>query len=179
MATSLLACLTLAATFYGLPPRALASIHAVEGGKVGTVHRNTDGSDDLGPMQVNTLWIGALARHTGFGPAEVHERLRTSNCFSATAAAAILHTYLVETRGDLMLAIGHYHSHTPLLNQRYQMKVVTAATRLFGDRKAPVQPIERSPTLVVATSGQKPVPTPSEVRAPRKATIAPTSAWSR
>lgn len=131
----LLACLAMAASFYGLPPRALASIHAVEGGKLGTMHRNTDGSDDLGPMQVNTLWISALARHTGLEPAEVHKRLKTSNCFSATAAAAILNTYLMETRGDLMLAIGYYHSHTPPLNQRYQVKVVEAATRLFANHQ--------------------------------------------
>lgn len=179
MATPLLACLAMAAGFYGLPPRALASIHVVEGGKLGTVHRNTDGSDDLGPMQVNTLWISALARHTGLEPTEVHNRLRTSNCFSATAAAAILRTYLVETHGDLMLAIGHYHSHTPLLNQRYQVKVVQAATRLFADWRVPTHPIERGPAWAVDPSSYKPVPAPSEVRAPRKATIASTSARSR
>ena len=107
------------------------------------------------------------------GSAEVHQRLRTSNCFSATAAAAILHTYLVETRGDLMLAIGHYHSHTPLLNQRYQVKVVEAATRLFAGRPSQAQPAEQGPTrptLVMATSAQGPSPAPSEVSAPRKAT---------
>lgn len=50
-ATPLLACPTLAAAFHGLPPRVLASIHAVEGGDLGSVHRNVDGSQDLGPRK--------------------------------------------------------------------------------------------------------------------------------
>ena len=134
MAVPYLACMALVAQIYSLPPRVLPSIQAVEGGSPGTVHRNTDGSDDLGVMQINTLWLPALSRYTRLDPAEVRDRLLRRPCFNIAAAGLILRTYLDETRGDLMLAVGNYHSHTPLLNQRYQAKVRGAAAAMFTRR---------------------------------------------
>ena len=52
----------------------------------------------------------------------------------------ILRTYLDETRGDLMAAIGNYHSHTPLLNQGYQTKVRQSAATMFALRPAISRP---------------------------------------
>jgi hypothetical protein len=62
MAVPFLACMALVASVHHLPPRVLPSIQAVEGGAVGSVSANTDGSSDLGVMQVNTLWLRPLAR---------------------------------------------------------------------------------------------------------------------
>jgi len=127
-----LACMALTASFYHLPPRVLPAIQVVEGGRVGIVSHNTDGSDDLGMMQVNTLWLPALSRRTGLTVAAVRVRLVGDACFNISAAGAILRTYLDETQGDLMRAVGDYHSHTTALNQSYQISVRAAAGRLFG-----------------------------------------------
>ncbi len=127
-----LACMALTASFYHLPPRVLPAIQMVEGGRVGIVSRNTDGSDDLGMMQVNTLWLPALSRRSGLTVAAVRARLVGDACFNISAAGAILRTYLDETQGDLMRAVGDYHSHTLALNQSYQISVRAAAGRLFG-----------------------------------------------
>jgi len=124
-------CMAAVAAFNHLPPRVLPSIQAVEGGSVGSIHRNVDGSDDLGVMQVNTRWLSPLARYTGLREEVVRFRLTDSPCFSIAAAGAILRVYLDETHGDLMLAIGDYHSHTPMLNQAYQVQVMRSAFRLF------------------------------------------------
>ena len=117
--------------FYGLPPRVLPAIQAVEGGQVGTISRNQDGSEDLGPMQVNTRWLGPVAQLTGLPEAVVRERLVGDACFNIAAAGAILHMHLKEQNGDLMRAVGNYHSHTPVLHEAYRARVVGAATRLF------------------------------------------------
>jgi soluble lytic murein transglycosylase-like protein len=127
--------MVLAASVYQLPPRVLPSIQRVEGGRVGLASPNRNGSEDLGPMQVNTLWIAPLARHTGLPPTVVRERLLHDPCFNIAAAALILRTYLNETRGDLMRAIGNYHSHTPARNLDYQAKVVNAARLMFATRQ--------------------------------------------
>jgi len=50
-------------------------------------------------------------------------------CFNIAAAGAILRIYLNEENGDLMRAIGDYHSHRPVRNQSYQLKVREAAER--------------------------------------------------
>lgn len=131
MATPFLACMTAAAAFYHLPPRALPAIHAVEGGAVGVVSQNTNGTADLGVMQINTIWLADIARAAKLPVEKVQDRLINDPCFNIAAAAAILRMYLNETRGDLMRAIGNYHSHTPALNAAYQTRVLTAAARLF------------------------------------------------
>lgn len=132
MAVPFLACMALVATLYHLPPRALPAIHEVEGGRVGSVHRNADGSDDLGPMQVNTRWITPLARLIGTTEDAVRAHLTTDACFNIAAAGAILRAELIAAHGDLMRAIGDYHSHTTALNLAYQARVLDAARRLFA-----------------------------------------------
>ena len=127
-----LACMALVAQIYGLPPRVLPSIQAVEGGQPGLVRRNTNGTEDLGVMQINTVWLPTLARYSKLSEAEVRRRLLGQSCYNIAAAGLILRTYLDETGGDLMRAIGNYHSHTPFRNQAYQQKVMGSARRLFG-----------------------------------------------
>ena len=54
---------------------------------------------------------------------------------SIAASAAIMRVYLAEAGGNLMVAIGHYHSHTPALSEAYQEKVLAAAVTLFRHRR--------------------------------------------
>jgi hypothetical protein len=118
MAVPFAACMALIASLYNLPPRVLPSIHVVEGGQASTVHLNRDGSEDLGYMQVAT----------------VRQNLLTRPCFNIAAAGLILRVYLDETKGNLMLAVGDYHSHTPQLNSAYQQRVVNSAMSLFAGK---------------------------------------------
>jgi hypothetical protein len=134
MAVPFIACMALTAAVYHLPPRVLPSIQAVEGGRPGVVHVNSDGSEDLGVMQINQLWIGPLARRTGLPDMIVHDRLLSDPCFNIAAAGLIMRTFLNETKGDLMRAVGNYHSHTPILNFNYQAKVLDAARMIFAFR---------------------------------------------
>ena len=134
MAIPYLACMALVASVYQLPPRVLPAIQAVEGGRVGLASPNRDGSEDLGVMQINTLWLGPLARHTRMPRETVRARLLDDPCFNIAAAGLILRGYLDETRGDLLRAVGNYHSHTPARNQGYQAKVVGAARLMFVAR---------------------------------------------
>src|SRR3712207_1170543 len=105
MPAPFLACMAAVAAFHGLPPRVLPSIQRVEGGRVGLASPNRNGSEDLGLMQINTLWIGPLARIGGLSEAEVRHRLLHEPCFNIAAAGLILRIYLDETKGDLMRAV--------------------------------------------------------------------------
>jgi len=126
-----LACMALVAHIYALPPRVLPSIQAVEGGSPGLVHQNSNGTADLGLMQVNTRWLPAFAAYTRLPTDILRYRLTDSPCFNIAAAGAIMRTYLNETGGDLLQAVGDYHSHNALLNQHYRSEVLRAATLLF------------------------------------------------
>lgn len=134
MAVPFLACMAATAAFYALPPRVLPSIHVIEGGVPGSVHRNANGSEDLGVMQINTIWVGPIARVTRMDAPAVRARLIADPCFNIAASGAVMRTYLHESQGDLMAAVGYYHSHTPVLGRDYLERVTGAARTLFGGR---------------------------------------------
>jgi hypothetical protein len=131
MAIPLLTCMLVVATHMNLPPRVLPSIQSVEGGRVGMARVNANGSEDLGVMQINSMWLPALSRHTGQPPGLLRERLIKDVCFNVAVAGAILRFYLHETNGDLLAAVGNYHSHTPVLHRAYQARVISAAQKMF------------------------------------------------
>ncbi len=131
MSITYLACMALVAAWNRLPPRVLPAIQSVEGGHIGLVHANTDGSEDLGVMQVNTIWVRPLSRFTKSPVTVIRARLVGDACFNIAAAGAIMAVYLAEEKGDLLRAVGDYHSHTPSLNQGYQAQVIAAARVLF------------------------------------------------
>jgi soluble lytic murein transglycosylase-like protein len=132
------ACMVAAASAYHLPVHALPAIQAAEGGYIGAVRADADGSHDLGLMQVNTQWVPPLARGMGLAPQTVAVRLIVSPCFNIVCAAAILRGYVEETHGNVWQAIGDYHSHTPGLNTAYKFRVLEESMLL-----PPINPTPR------------------------------------
>lgn len=126
-----LKCMLVVAATTGLPPRVLPVIQSLEGGSPGMVRQDTNGTADLGLMQVNTLWVPALAARARLSPEDTQDRLVNDPCFNIAAAALILRTYLAETHGALLPAIGDYHSHTPALNGSYAALAVERAGKMF------------------------------------------------
>jgi len=131
MAVPYLACMVAVATWYHLPPRVLPSILAVEGGRPGLVSHNLNGSDDFGPMQVNSSWAPQIAQVARLPERDVRARLVNDPCFNIAAAGAIMRVYLNEAHGNLLVAVGWYHSHTPARGLAYRVAVERAAERLF------------------------------------------------
>jgi soluble lytic murein transglycosylase-like protein len=126
----LAACLMLAAQTYNVPPAVMMGILQVEGGKVGqAVGPNQNGSYDLGPMQINTLWIPKLARYWKVSDRTATQMVRDDPCVNVTVAAWILRQRLNES-GNLTLAIAHYHSKTPRFGYVYARKVIGAMRRM-------------------------------------------------
>lgn len=138
-----LACMLAVSQFYHLPPRVLPSIQVVEAGHPGTISRNLNGTADLGVMQVNTRWLPHIARAWHMTPRTVASRLINDPCFNIAAAGAIVRIYLDETHGNVVEAVGYYHSHTPELANWYQIRVIRASFVLFG-RPEPEQPRHRA-----------------------------------
>ncbi|MBI1326444.1 MAG: transglycosylase SLT domain-containing protein [Alphaproteobacteria bacterium] len=122
------ACLLLAAQTYEVPPAVLVGIMQVEGGKVGQEVKNKNGTSDLGPMQINTLWIPQLAQYWGISETDAYRIVRDDPCTNMGVAAWILRNHHLET-GSLSQAISYYHSRTPSLGGKYKYKVIGAMQR--------------------------------------------------
>lgn len=126
MSKILATCLLLAAKSYSVPPAVLVGILEVEGGKVGQeVGPNSNGSYDLGPMQINTIWLPKLSEYWGVSEDTARKWVRDNACTNMSVAAWILKKNIEETE-SLPKAIAYYHSRTPKFGKRYKKKVINA-----------------------------------------------------
>jgi soluble lytic murein transglycosylase-like protein len=122
-------CLQAAAERYQVPVELVRAILKAEGGRPGLAVRNKNGSFDLGPMQINTIWLPSL-HPLGITLAQ----LRDDYCVNVAVGTWILARELQRmprepSRADVWQAAANYHSRTPLHNLRY-------ATLLWQQLKA-------------------------------------------
>lgn len=123
-ATKLIAaCMMMASHTHEVPPALLAGIYKAEGGKIGQQVKNTNGSFDLGPMQINTLWIPELAEKWNVSHDTAHKKIRDDACTNIGVAAWILRGHIEETH-SLSKAMTHYHSRTPKYGTKYKKRVL-------------------------------------------------------
>jgi hypothetical protein len=126
----LAACLLISAQTYQVPPGVLLGILQVEGGRVGQAVVNKNGSYDLGPMQVNTIWLPTLAARWKVDNATARKWVQHDGCVNMGVAAWILRQRISVT-GTLWKGIAGYHSFTPGIGSRYAERVA-AAMRRYG-----------------------------------------------
>jgi hypothetical protein len=123
-------CITAAAKVYRLPPAVLVILLNVEGGSLGRVSPNTNGTVDIGPIQVNQIWLPEVAAHWHATIADAYKALRDNFCANVEAGAWILRRGLDEARGDFWEGVGYYHSHGPEHKTRYLQEVLRQVLRL-------------------------------------------------
>lgn len=111
--------------------RTLWGLRDQEGGWIGAEVRNTNGSHDLGPLQVNSWWISRLSAATGYPASHVRWWLRNDPCFNVNAARWIFLSGLAVTQ-DYWKAVGVYHSPTDWRQRRYAWQVAAKLRRRFG-----------------------------------------------
>jgi hypothetical protein len=87
-------CINSAAIQYQVPAIVIISVLQVEGGRVGTASRNSNGTYDYGPMQINSTWLNKIQPYG----------------------------YTKESP-QIWRGIANYHSYTPKHNIVYQYKV--------------------------------------------------------
>lgn len=123
------ACLIMASQTYQVPPQVMIGILNVEGGRIGQEVANTNGTYDMGPMQVNTLWLEKLTHYWNVDRSTARHWVRDDGCVNVHVAAWILRQKLDEAGGNLYNGIARYHSATPYLGTRYANKVIDAMER--------------------------------------------------
>ena len=124
-------CVLAAARVNGVPPAVLLMLLQVEDGHLGEVSSNPNGTVDIGPFQVNEIWLPAVAGHWGLSIAEAFPILRDNFCGNADAAAWILQRALAGAHGDFWDGVGRYHSTRSDLKTTYLRRVLAAARRML------------------------------------------------
>jgi hypothetical protein len=128
--TPVVGCIESAASVYRLPPAVVVILLSVEGGSVGHVSQNTNATVDIGPMQVNSTWLPAVAKHWRASQAATFGALRDNFCANVEAGTWILRQAMDEAHGDFWEGVGFYHSHDPGYRADYLRKVLRQTLRL-------------------------------------------------
>ncbi len=139
-------CIEAAADSHGLPATMLVILLRVEGGRLGRVSDNTNATVDIGPMQVNEIWLPKIAAHWGASVPETFAALRDNFCANLEGGAWILRQAMDEAQGDFWQGVAFYHSHSPGHEAEYLQQVLRQALRLQAEARhaaprAPVTPI--------------------------------------
>lgn len=120
-------CINSAAITYHVPATLILSIIKIENGRNGLAKRNSNGSYDYGPLQINSWWLPTLRRY-----GITQHDIQFNPCINVTVGTWILAQAITETR-FLQKGVGNYNSHTPVLNQRYANQVLRWY-RLFEEK---------------------------------------------
>lgn len=124
-------CIRIAARGYGWLEKTLWGLRTQEAGWIGAEIANTNGTHDLGPLQINTWWVPRIARLIDRPEHQVRHWLRYNACFNAEAARWIFLSGL-ESTGDYWKAVGVYHSPTAWRQRSYASKVATHMRARYG-----------------------------------------------
>jgi hypothetical protein len=130
-------CIETAARVHRLPAQILVVILRVENGRLGRISPNASGAPpDVGPMQVNAMWLPRLAARWGVSREEAFLALRDDFCTNVEAGAWLLR----EAMNDAREGVAFYHSRTPEFKRRYKrlaLEQALAVARLAPSLDAP------------------------------------------
>lgn len=126
-----LQCFMREAERHSIDPYVLLAVLATEGGRPGELAFNRNGTIDLGPMSVNTVWLPVLAKHYRTNEEDLQRRLASDGCANVAAGALILGRKIAET-GDVWEGVARYHSRNPKQQGRYLARVHASLSRIVA-----------------------------------------------
>ena len=125
-------CVNYSARYFKIDPLVIKSIAEVEGGKIGTMSRNSNGTYDMGIMQINAIHLPDIKRKY---PKLTWRDIAYRPCVNIGIGSWILKQRLVET-SDFWKGVGNYHSKTPKYRKRYLSKIYPVYKKLLRRYKA-------------------------------------------
>lgn len=119
-------CIELVSAQLQTDPLPVHLLHEVEGGWEGAVRANTNGSEDLGPMQVNSIHLPEFAA-LGISREDVRDNRGCRNVF---VAVSLYLRHLTESEGNVAMAIARYHSKSAVHASAYLSRIA----KIIGQR---------------------------------------------
>lgn len=118
-------CINYSAKYFNVHPYIIKSIVVVEGGKNGTMSRNSNGTYDMGIMQINTIHLPEIKKKY---PSLTWRDVAYKPCVNIGIGTSILRDRLNELKPgqDIWRGVGNYHSKTPKYRDRYLNKIYKA-----------------------------------------------------
>lgn len=126
--TLLYECARYASKHYDVSPFIVMSIISVEGGKKGTVSKNSNGTYDLGVMQINTIHLPEIKSNF---PMVDWQVVTNEPCVNIGIGTWMLSKRIKEA-DNLWQGVGNYHSRTPKYHRIYLNKIYRAYKKVLS-----------------------------------------------
>lgn len=120
-------CVGIASKTFNIPPIVIRALQAQEGGKIGTISRNDNGSFDLGPMQINTINLPSIKKAFPF---LTWRHIVYDPCINIMVGTWFLRQKIDGRNGNVWEGVGDYHSKTPSKRIIYLRSYLNHYTRL-------------------------------------------------
>jgi lysozyme-related protein Hpa2 len=142
-------CVLDASRYHRVNPNILLAIAIVESGmREDAVHVNTNGSSDIGVMQINSVHLPELKR---YGVKQSDLQFACKNVYTG----AWLLRKRLDKYGNTWSAIGAYHSATPVLRDAYAKRVHNTVEWLFSSGNAYPESAESAKSGPIKTVAAK------------------------
>lgn len=123
-------CVSASSAYFAVPVTVIKAIMEVEGGKVGTLSRNKNGTYDIGIMQINTVNLGYVKKRF---PKVGWRELAYNPCINIAVGTWMLSEH-IKASNQFWIGVGNYHSKTPHYRTIYLRKVAAAYKRQIAKR---------------------------------------------
>lgn len=119
------ACAIKASIANAIPVDVVMSVIEVEGGRPGLSVVNSNATQDLGVMQINTgAWLNFISDAVFNGNRKLaYDKLKNDVCFNINVGTWILAESIRLEKGDIWEGVGRYHSQTNKHKKKYIAKV--------------------------------------------------------
>jgi soluble lytic murein transglycosylase-like protein len=121
-------CVSASAKHFKIHPKVIMAIISVEGGRLGTMSKNSNDTYDMGIMQINTIHLPEIKRTF---PAIGWREMAYKPCINIGIGSWILKKRINEA-GSLWKGVGNYHSKTPKYRSAYLKKIYIAYKKLLS-----------------------------------------------
>lgn len=122
-------CVLDAARRQNVPANVLLAIASVEGGKNGQFVGNTNGSQDIGHFQINSIHFSRGGQFAE-SPSITRQDVAWRGCYNAALAAWMVRKKIDENMDqDYWTRVANYHSKTPKYNAIYRKKLIPLAVK--------------------------------------------------
>lgn len=141
------ACVSRAARYYQINPMILLAVRNHEAGQVGMANKNSNGSYDMGVMQLNTINLSLIQENF---PKITAKDIIFKPCVNVFIGAWFLKSKIDGAGGDVWKGIGNYHSYTKKYHDIYVAKVVKQYKKIRNKYLSPqpkAQP-KKTPTVI-------------------------------
>lgn len=125
-------CIALASSVYNVPQFAIKVVLKVEGGKIGTISKNSNNTFDLGPMQLNSSNLHKIKEQF---PYLDWTHITYDPCINIMVGSWWLSNRIKDRDGDVWAGIGDYHSRTPVYHERYLNLAKKAYQKILNDEQ--------------------------------------------